>query len=65
MDYGVARRAIIGEQKHRWVNNDCLAGNVNRDHFILITIIHLGIGIIKEKLTENCAVFSDRAGHNL
>jgi len=65
MDYGIARRAIIGEQKHRWVNNDRFAGDVNRNYFILIAVVHLGIGIIKEKLTENCAILSDGAGHDL
>ena len=38
MDYGIARRAIIGEQKHRWVNNDRFAGDVNRNYFILIAV---------------------------
>ena len=58
MDYGVARRAIIGEQKHRWVNNNRLAGDVNWNHFILITIVHLGIGVIEEKLAKNGTVRS-------
>ena len=39
------------------------AGDVNRNYFILIAVVHLGIGIIKEKLTENCAILSDGAGH--
>ncbi|MCI8400274.1 MAG: hypothetical protein HFF90_12895 [Oscillibacter sp.] len=65
MDYGIAMGAIIGEQKHCWGNNDRLGRDVNRDNFTLITVIHLGVGVIKEKLTENCAVLLDGAGHNL
>ena len=62
VDDRVVQSAEVSEQKHLRVSHDGFGVNVDRDHFLLLGIVHFCIGISEENLPEDRSILPDMSG---